>query len=189
MSSALDAMADSIGSAKRGRGGIYFLDGVYPILFADKIQPQKNRHNEDQIIGEYDILESEVEERAPGTRVSQIYNLTKHRETAPGNARAMIGALLGVKEEDLVNVPEEQRPVIAKILGLKVEQCAAIDGGIIRKVLGDENPLHGRIVRAQATVVKTKKNEDFTRVDFFPLPEDMQAMAGELRSAAGFPPI
>jgi hypothetical protein len=202
-SAAIDALADSIGNAKPGQGGVYFLPGTYPVLYIDKIQPQKNRHTEDMVVAEFDILESEVEERPAGSRVSQVYNLTKHRETAPGNVRAIIGASLGVSKDELDNVPEAQRAVISKVLGIPLTEkypeghklagalkCAAIKGEVVAKVLGSDNPAHGRLVRAVATMTKTKKEQkDFTLVDFTGLGEDVQALANDLRTAAGFPPI
>lgn len=156
--------ADLIARSQTNSGGVYFLPGVYPVLHVCDFKEQLSRKKDDLIIAEFEIIESDVAERPAGTKVSQVYNLTKH-DAAPGNVKSFIAAVMGVRPDDL-----------------SPEEWAALSSAAL-----DDKQVVGRVVKAQASIIKTRAGGDFTKVDFFPLGDDMQEAARELREAAGFP--
>jgi len=154
---------ERVGNANAQGGGIYPLPGMYPVLFVDTLKMKLNRKEEDVFIAEFDICQSEVAGRPPGTRMSWVANL-KH-DAAPGNVRMFIATLFGVPLEE-------------------------VDGSTAELACGADNPARGRLIRLEASNIKTReKKQDFTLCRWITIPEDMQAQAKELRLAAGFPPF
>lgn len=151
---------DLIGSAQTSEGGVYPEPGVYPMLFIDACKVIDSRKGDKLFCAEFDILESKVPERPSGSRMSWIANLTKH-DAAPGNVRKFLAAACG----------------------LEVEQ---VDPAGSRAAVSPQNPLHGRLVRLDANMTKTRAGGDFTLCNFSALPENLQAQSAALREAAGF---
>lgn len=148
-----------IGGSDVRKGGTYPVPGVYPILLVDVVKLITSRKGEDIFIAEFEILESNVDERPTGTRMSWAANL-KH-DPSPGNIKAFLAAAGDVD-------PEEVNSEAAQLA------CS------------EDNPLHGRLVRLEATITTTKSGNAFTLCDFRPLPEKVQAQADKLREKAGF---
>lgn len=151
---------DMIGSAKVTEGGVYPLAGVYPILYLDAVKMVDSRKGDRLFCAEFDIIRSEVDERPAGSRMSWMANLTKH-DAAPGNARAFLAAAAGIDPEN-------------------------VDAEGSRAAVSPQNPLHGRLVRLDASQTKTRAGGDFTLCRFSALPDELQARAEALREDAGF---
>ena len=198
--------ADLIGSAKPSGSGTVFVKGAYPALYLDKLVCKTSEKSKDAlVIPEFDILESAVPERPAGTQVSEVFNLTgAAKQVHPGKLRALIGALLGVEEDELDALKPEQVTVIETVLGKDIRYVGGpnagkpwekkkLDGAIVGKALSPDQPLHGRLVRAEchprAGKINEKTGEEWTNVKYSPLPEEHQALANDARAAAGFPPI
>lgn len=168
--------ADKVAGSDVSGGGVYFLEGVYPTLWIERCQLKTSRKGKELFIAEFKILQSNVEGRGAGSEVSQVYNLTDH-EAAAGNVKAFIGAAMDddafahAKMEDMT--PEERADFIKAV----------------QDVVGESNPLKGRLVRAEASVIQTRAKTDFTLVKFSGLPEAAQAKAMALYEAAGFAPF
>lgn len=154
---------DMIGSAQTSEGGVYPLAGVYPVLYLDTCKMIDSRKGDKLFCAEFDIIESNVEERPAGSRMSWMANLTKH-DAAPGNARAFLAAAAGIKVEN-------------------------VDSEGSRAAVSSQNPLHGRLMRLDASNTKTRAGGDFTLCRFSALPEEMQEQASKLRAQAGFAPF
>lgn len=144
------------------QGGVYPLAGVYPMLYIDILKMIRSRKNEDVFVAEFDILQSDVGERPAGTRMSWPVNF--RHDASPGNVKAFLAAVM--------NVPQEQ-----------------VDGRGAQYACGEKNPCHGRLIRLEATMTTTKSGNPFTLCNWRAIPDDVQAMANELRQKAGFAPF
>jgi len=151
---------DRIGNAKTSESGVYPEPGVYPVLEIDSCRVIDSRKGDKLFCAEFNILESRVEERPAGSSMSWMANLTKH-DAAPGNVRKFLAAAAGVTVE---NVDPEG-------------SAAAVSS---------HNPLHGRLVRLEAMMTKTRAGGDFTLCKFTSLPDDVQALRDDYRRAASF---
>jgi hypothetical protein len=116
-------------------GGVYFLTGSYKVSIS-AVKSIVSRSGDNLFVIECDILESDVPERRPNTKCSQVINLSKH-ESAPGNIKAFMAAAL---DESSDNITENE--------------CEL--------AVSDQNPLEGTIMRLVCTTTKTKRNTDFT---------------------------
>lgn len=166
--------ADRVAESDPTKGGVYFKDGVYPLLYIEKVHLKQSRKGKDLYIVELKILSSNVEDRPEGSEVSQVYNLSDH-DAAPGNVKAFIGAAMG--DEAFANADIEKMT-----LEERKEFIAAIE-----ETTSASNPLHGRLVRAEARTIETKAKTPFTLVTFGIIPEEVQAKAQELHNAAFAP--
>lgn len=133
--------------------------GLYPLLFVDVLKMIRSRKGDDVFIAELDILESNVASRPKGTRMGWAVNF--RHDAAPGNVKSFLAAAFNVDVED-------------------------IDKEGVKEALSDSNPAHGRLVRLEATDIKTKAGNPFTRCNWSPVPKDLQDKADELREQAGF---
>jgi hypothetical protein len=153
-----------IGDADGSNQGIYPEPGLYPCLYVDVLKVIQSRKGDDLFIAEFDILQSDVNIRPPGTRMSWMANLTRH-EAAPGNVKTFLATLMDVPLEE-------------------------VDAESSKYACSPDNPCHGRLIRLEASIIKTKeKKTDFTLCKWFTLPNDVQAQAEELRKQAGFAPF
>jgi len=140
-------------------GGIYPMPGIYQVLYVDIVKMIRSRKGEDVFITEFDILQSDVPERKAGTRMSWAVNF--RHDASPGNVKAFLAAVMNVPQTD-------------------------VDAKGAQLACSEKNPCHGRLVRLEAVMTKTKANNDFTLCNWRSIPDDMQAKADELRTAAGF---
>jgi hypothetical protein len=79
--------------------------------------------------------------------------------------------------------PAAVRKNLAGIAGCEPE---AVDAEGAKAAVSAANPFRGTLVKMKAWTTKTKAGNDFTLVEFERLPDEMQAKAAELHSAAGF---
>lgn len=143
----------------------YVLPGLYPILFVNACKKIKSQKTGDLLfIAELDIIESKVDERPPGMDMSSIFNITRHGKTALGNIKGFLAACLDIEE-------------------------AKVDAKTADIAVSAENPFHARLIRCEAVEVTTNAGAPFTKPNFFPLPEELQARALELHQKAGFAPF
>jgi len=141
--------------------GVFILPGAY-VCVIDVTKTATSRKGDFLWIVRLEILESSITERPAGTRMDYIANF-KHDPT-PGNVKGFIAAAMGCPPED---VTYEATKLVASA----------------------SNPLHGRMVRVEATQIKTKANTDFTKVSFRTIPDDMQEQCAACREAVGFAPF
>ncbi len=152
---------DEIGDAKSSGGGNYILEGMYPLVYINAVKTIKSQENNaDLFIAELDIIESKVEGRDSGGTMSWVVNFA--HQPALGNIKAFIAAAMNRKEEEIT----------AKIADA---------------VVTSDNPLHGQLLRCEATEIMTKKNKQpFTKCMWAAVDGEKQAMAEELHKKAGF---
>lgn len=125
-----------ITGSKMSEGGIYVLPGVYRFeLLACK--HVNMRTGKQAFVAELRVLESTNPQRMPGSTCSWM--VTLDQEPALGNIKAFIMAAAPCKEEQ-------------------------VSEDLVLLVIGEKNPLKGRIVRASAVNIKTKRGSDFTKV-------------------------
>lgn len=148
-----------IQNAEGRQGGIYPLPGLYPLLYIDVVKMIRSRKGDDVFVAEFDILKSEVPARPAGTRMSWAVNF--RFDASPGNVKAFLSAVMGT-------APEE------------------VDADGARFACSPENPCRRRLVRLEASQIETKAGNPFTLCNWRSVPEDVQAQAEDLRSAAGF---
>lgn len=153
---------DSIEGAEARQSGVYPVAGVYPVLFVDALKMIKSRKGDTIFIAEFDVIKSEVESRPAGTRMSWAVNF--RHDAAPGNVKAFLAALMNVEPE-------------------KIDKDGA------RMAVSEKNPCHGRLIRLEASMTKTKTGNDFTICDWRSIPEPIQEKATDLREKAGFAPF
>lgn len=153
---------DGIENAQVFKTSNYILPGVYPVLFIQSLKKIRSSKNGNKLfIAELDIIESKVPERPPGSDMSAIFNMTKHGDTALGNIKALLAAAIG-------------KPV------------EAIDARLADFAVSAENPFHGRLIRCEAIETTTRAGEPFTKPNFSPIQDTVQARAVELHQGAGF---
>lgn len=150
-----------IEDAESSKGGNWVLPGTYPLLFINAVKTIKSQEdNSDLFVAELDIIDSKVEGRDKGSSMSWIVNFA--HQPALGNIKAFIAAAMGRDESE-------------------------ISEKIADAVVTTDNPLHGQLVRCEATEITTKKKKQpFTKCNWSGVAEDKQAEAGELHKAAGF---
>jgi hypothetical protein len=153
---------DRVEDSEGRTGGIYPQPGIYQVLYVDVIKMIRSRKGEDVFIAEFDILQSDVPERKAGTRMSWAVNF--RHDASPGNVKAFLAAVMNVQQTE-------------------------VDAKGAQYACSEKNPCHGRLVRLEAVMTKTKSGNDFTLCNFRPLADDMQGKADELRAAAGFAPF
>lgn len=134
------------------------------MLYINACKKIKSQANNDKLfIVELDVLESKVEDRAPGSSMSWIVNL-KH-QPALGNIKGFLAAALGIPEDK-------------------------IDAKVADAAVSAENPFHGRLIKCEAIEIKTQKTkQDFTKCKWSEIAADQQERSEELHQAAGFAPF
>lgn len=131
-----------IKDAKSSGGGIYFEPGTYA-LECRKNATIQTREGRPAFVAEFTILESSNDKRPVSTSVSYMVMLDKYPETALGNVKQYVAALFDIPEEN-------------------------VDEAGVEALIAAVNPGAGLKVRATASMTKTKKQADFTKVQFFP---------------------
>jgi hypothetical protein len=129
-------------------GGVYFLPGTYA-LECRKCTSSKTREDRPFFVAEFTILESSNPERPVGTSVSFMVMLDKYLETALGNVKQCAAALFDIPEDN-------------------------VDEAGVEALVSAANPAAGNKVRATASMTKTKKGADFTKVMFDPYEKKAQ---------------
>jgi len=150
-----------VADSEYNEGGVFVLPGVY-FCCVDVCKTVTSRKGDFLWIVQLEILESSVDARPVGTRMDWIANF-KH-DPAPGNVKGFIAASMGCLSEE---VTYEATKLVAS----------------------SQNPLHGRLIRVEATQIQTKSGNDFTKVIFASVPDEVQNTAKDLREAAGFAPF
>lgn len=153
---------DRVGSSDPSLGGIYPVAGVYPFLYVDVLKMIKSRKGDDCFIAEFDILESNVEARPRGSRMSYAVNF--RHDAAPGNVKAFIAAVMNANPD-------------------------SVDAEASRYACSERNPCHGRLVRLEASDTTTRSGNPFTLCNWQPVPDELQERAEEGRREAGFAPF
>jgi len=133
---------DKIKDAKSNGGGVYFLPGSYA-LECRANKTGKTREGRAFFVAEFTILESTNPERPVGTSVSLMVMLDKYIETALGNIKGYMAALMDIPEVE-------------------------VDEAGVEAMIAADNPGAGMKVRATASNTKTKAGKDFTKVQFDP---------------------
>lgn len=164
----LDSFCEDIGEAKASDFGNRFEKGVY-LLWLDSMKAKISDKTKDRlVIPEFHVIESSSPTLGVGSTVSEVFNLDGNaKKVHPGKVRQLIAAVCG--EEDYEKVT----------------------GAHVKIALGEEQKLHGRLVRAEAIEADKKDDEGkpYIRVRYSPATKEQQAMARELHVKAGFPPI
>ena len=152
---------DEIEKDKSSNSGNFILEGTYPLVFLNVVKTIKSQEdNSDLFIAELDIIESKVEGRESGNTMSWIVNFA--HQPALGNIKQFIAAAMNRKEEEITSK-------------------------IADAVVTSDNPLHGQLVRCEATEITTKKNKKpFTKCKWIAVDPEKQAVAEELHKKAGF---
>jgi hypothetical protein len=148
-----------VGDSDGKMGGVYPLPGVYPMLYLDVIKMIKSRKNDDVFIAEFDIVQSDVQERPAGSRMAWAVNF--RHDASPGNVKSFLASLMNVDVKE-------------------------VDADSCRLACSDKNPCHGRLIRLEATQTKTKTGNDFTLCNWRPIPDEVQKEAEDKRKEAGF---
>lgn len=131
-------MFSGISEAKYSEGGNYIKPGVFR-LKVSKCIGKKLRTNKQAFIVEFNVIESDNAEHRVGSEVTWM--VTMDKEPALGNIRQFIAAVM---EVDIEEVNEE----------------------VAELVVGEDNPLASKIVRASAVNITTKAGKPFTKVKF-----------------------
>ena len=164
----LDSFADDIGTAKASDFGNRFKKGVY-LLWLDSMKPKISDKTKDRlIIPEFHVLESTSVDLAPGATVSEVFNLDgKAKQVHPGKVRQLIAAACGSDDYEKVG-PDD-----------------------VKKAISEDQRLHGRLIRAEATESDKKDDEGnpYIRVRYTPATKEQQEQAREFHIKAGFAPI
>jgi hypothetical protein len=142
-----------ISEAKFSEGGTYVLPGVYrfKVLACKHINMRTGKQ---AFVVELEILESTNADRMPGTTCSWMVTLDK--EPALGNIKQFVTVAAPCNEN-------------------QVNEAA------ILLIVGEQNPLKGRVLRCSATEITTKAGRPFTKVKWL---EDKVGASGAAAEAA-----
>lgn len=161
--SLLAAALKKIAQSKAAGGGNYILDGRY--VFAIKNVILKEGHKGVSFITEFFVMEAqpaayEVAGKTPafnpvGSECSFIANMSK--ESGPGNIKAFVLALLGLKEEEVT--PEDFEKTLDELLG-------------------KDNPVRGYVIGCTTFRKVTRDGKDITLPNWSTLENDAEAVAG-----------
>ncbi len=132
-----------IKEAKFSEGGNYLKEGVHR-LQVEACKHIKTLAGIDSFVVEFKILESSNPAHLPGSLCSQMIQI-KPNTPALGNIKQFLMVALG-KETTEDMITEE----------------------VLLYTVSEANPLKGRIVRADAHNIMTKKNTPFTKVRYMP---------------------
>lgn len=143
-----------IGTADVSPKAVYPEPGLYPVLYVDAVKMIRSRKGDDLFTVEFLILQSAVDERPEGTKLTWQANM--RHDAGPGNARAFIAAAMDCPLDEVT-------PEAATLA------CSA------------GNPCHGRLVRMSANQITTKAGNPFTVCDWSPLSPEFQAKAEEVK--------
>lgn len=125
---------------KSNGGGVFFEPGKYA-LEVRAHKTGKTREGRSYFVCEFTILESSNPERPSGTGVSWMVMMDKNLETALGNIKGYVAALMDMSEED-------------------------VDEPGIEALISAANPGAGLKVRAVVSTVKKKNGDPFTKPVF-----------------------
>lgn len=131
-------------------GGVYLkAPGIY-VLRVAKVKVDEARAGFPYFLAEFDIVESSHPELLQGTRASWMATMKNatYKDTFLANVKGFLLAVL-----------QGSQP------GFRSEQ---INDQVIMAVTGEQQPLTGMLVRAQATDISTKAGNPFTKVLFQP---------------------
>lgn len=129
-----------VDKAKHNSGGVFFEPGSYD-LECRVNKTGKTREGRPFFVAEFTILTSTNATRPVGTSVSYMVMLDKNLETGLGNIKHYVGALFDIPEDE-------------------------VDETGVEKLVAADNPGAGLKVKASATMIKTRKLADFTKVEF-----------------------
>jgi hypothetical protein len=148
-----------IAGAKQQEGGVYVVAGVYPILRVDALKVIKTRKGDDMFIAEFEILQSQVEDRPAGTKMSVTHNF--RHDVTPNLVKTFFAKMMGVMDDE---INEEG----------------------LRYAVSEKQPCNGRLVRLEAF---KKEGKDYLVHTWTEIPQSTQDKADELRAEAGFAPF
>jgi len=157
-------MFSAVSGASVNGGGVYFKAGNYEVSLL-AVKAVLSRKNENLFVIETEILKSDVESLRPGTKVSQVINLSKH-ESAPGNIKGFLCAALDAPEDEVGEAEAEL-------------------------VTSELNPLAGTKMGLVCTTILTKAKTDFTlhQWRFIRAPEHAVSQAARAPAAPAAPKL
>lgn len=133
-----------IKDARVSKGGVYLLPGNY-LLKVETAKLIEDRHNVALLVTEHLIIQSDNEERKPGSHVTWMAK--NNQDAFLGNVKAFLCGVLGVSEDD-------------------------IDEETAEGAFDEDQPLQNQYVKAEAFEIITKKGTPFTKVLWYPVAED-----------------
>ena len=131
--------------AQKNAGGVYFLAGTF-LVEVDEVFDKESRKKKDLFIVSATILESNNDDRKPGTKASWVVNL--EHDAALGNIKDFVIEASGLSSDDVADMSDDD-----------FEET-------MDYVTGDDNPLQGTKMRLVCTNVKTRAGGDFTVHDW-----------------------
>ena len=145
-----DLFGGDFGDVQPNSGGVYFqAPGIYVASIA-KIKVDQARAGFPYFLVEFDLVESSHPQLAVGARVSWMATLKNatHKDTFRSNVKGFVLAAL-----------QAQRPATTS---------QEITDAVIAAVTGEQQPLTGIRIRAQAANITTREGKPFTKVTFQP---------------------
>lgn len=153
-------LMSGIETARPSAGGVYFKAGLYPCLKLLSVKAVTARSGDIFFAVETEIVQSMVEDRPAGMKVSWLCN--KRHDNFLGDVRAFVAAALGLdidaEPHRLAEVTEE---VSEAVLESDVERIDPVTKRTIKVKV--PSPLAGTLIRLEATTHETKKGGEFTR--------------------------
>lgn len=147
------------------QGGVYFTPGLY-VAKINRVKLGETRKKEDFFVVECEIVESDSDERKPGSTVSWMV-MFKH-DAALGNIADFIRAGLWAYA-----VQNEQEPAAEDFNDIEIDEESADE------VTSEDNPFAGLLMKVEATNIKTRAGKDFTVVKWTPpTAEELAALDG-----------
>jgi hypothetical protein len=145
---------DGFNQAEAGGGGIYFkAPGLY-LCSISKVKVDRAQAGFPYFLMEFDCLESSHPDIRPGMRVAWMATLKNDTFKATFWSN--------VKQAVLAAVQNQQPSATG----------AQITDAVIASVCSEQQPLTGIRLRAQASDIRTRAGQPFTKVVFSPVPQE-----------------
>lgn len=128
---------------KSQQGGVWFEPGLYLVKCSAVKMGVKREGNRPFFVAEFTIVESSNPKHIVGSTVSWMVMMDAYIETALGNIKGFAAGIWNVDEK-------------------------TVDEAAVEAMVSKANPCNGLMVRAEATVIKTKKNDGFTKLKWTP---------------------
>lgn len=167
----------NVQEAEISQGGVYFEPGLYMVRVALVKTQRSQRNSRDYFISEHEILHSNNPKLTAGRKASQVIDISN--VMGPSNIKAFVAAASGV-DPSAPDVNDQLARVWADI----VERELTIEE-ICEFVVGGDNPLEGVTLFLEATEIRTRAGNPFTKHFWHPVTDENEAELLAKIEAAG----
>lgn len=157
----------NVADAEVSQGGVYFRPGLYVVEVKQVKTQRSSRNNKDYFIVECEVQQSTCDELEAGRKASQVIDI--NNIMGPPNIKAFVAAASGI-DPAAPDVNSQLQAVWAELTGaeLSIEE-------ICERAVANDNPLEGVEMFLEATEIRTRAGNPFTKHFWSPLTDELRA--------------